>query len=212
MLLGIPVYVCATASVPVAAALIAKGVSPGAALVFLMTGPATNAAAISTIWKIMGRRTALIYLLTVAAAALAAGLFLDHIFRLQGTTAVTRMPAMLPGYIKAAGALILLAVLARGIWWPDRRPVHNGVSAKEGPTVILTISGMTCEHCAHSIHRALSESAGVSWADVDLKRGLARVAGDHLDRDVLKQKVEQLGYTVESIEKQEAKPKEEERR
>jgi len=49
MAFGIPVYVCATASVPIAAALIAKGASPGAAIVFLMTGPATNAAAIATI-------------------------------------------------------------------------------------------------------------------------------------------------------------------
>ena len=60
MLLGIPVYVCATASVPVAAALIVAGVSPGAALAFLMTGPATNAAAITTVWRIMGKRTAII--------------------------------------------------------------------------------------------------------------------------------------------------------
>jgi uncharacterized membrane protein YraQ (UPF0718 family)/copper chaperone CopZ len=203
MLLGIPVYVCATASVPVAAALIAKGVSPGAVLVFLMTGPATNAAAISTIWKIMGRRTALIYLLTVAISALAAGFFLDYIFELQGTETVTRMPVMLPGYIKTVGALILLALLARGIWWPDRRAGQNAVSAKKGPTITLTISGMTCDHCARSVHRALSETDGVKWAEVDLKRGLARVAGDHLDTDVLRQKVEQLGYSLESIEKQE---------
>jgi uncharacterized membrane protein YraQ (UPF0718 family) len=77
MLFGIPLYVCATASVPIAAALIAKGVDPGAALVFLMTGPATNAAGIAAVWKMMGRRTALIYLGTVAGTALAAGLVLD---------------------------------------------------------------------------------------------------------------------------------------
>jgi len=54
LLLSIPMYVCATGSVPVAAALIAAGFSPGAALVFLVAGPATNAAAITTIWKILG--------------------------------------------------------------------------------------------------------------------------------------------------------------
>ncbi|HOF19308.1 MAG TPA: permease, partial [Phycisphaerae bacterium] len=73
MLAGIPVYVCATASVPIAFALIGTGVSPGAAFAFLMTGPATNAATIATIWKVMGRRTALLYLLTMAGAALAGG-------------------------------------------------------------------------------------------------------------------------------------------
>ncbi len=77
MAFGIPLYVCATASVPIAAALIAKGVDPGVALVFLMTGPATNAAGIAAVWKMMGRRTALIYLGTTAGTALAAGFALD---------------------------------------------------------------------------------------------------------------------------------------
>ena len=79
MLVGLPLYVCATASVPIAAAMMHMGVSPGAALVFLMTGPATNAAAVLTIRKVMGRRTAVIYLATVAVSALAAGLLLNWI-------------------------------------------------------------------------------------------------------------------------------------
>ena len=60
----------------IAAALILKGISPGAALVFLMTGPATNAATFTTIWKVLGSTTAVIYLATVAGCALAAALFL----------------------------------------------------------------------------------------------------------------------------------------
>lgn len=79
MLLGIPLYVCATASVPVAAAFIAKGISPGAALVFLMTGPATNAATITTFWKIMGRWSTIIYLFSIAVSALASGFLLDQL-------------------------------------------------------------------------------------------------------------------------------------
>ncbi|MHC4591996.1 MAG: permease [Planctomycetota bacterium] len=77
MVVGMPIYVCATASVPVAAALMAKGISPGAALVFLMTGPATNAATIGTVWKLLGKRSAVAYLATVALTALASGLVLD---------------------------------------------------------------------------------------------------------------------------------------
>ena len=79
MLFGIPLYVCATASVPIAAVLIAKGVSPGAAFVFLMTGPATNAAAIAIVWNLIGRRSTLIYLGTLMVSALAFGLILDSI-------------------------------------------------------------------------------------------------------------------------------------
>ena len=74
---GVPVYVCATASVPIAAGFLHMGASPGAALAFLISGPATNAAALSAMWKVLGRKTTFLYLLTVAASAIAFGLLLD---------------------------------------------------------------------------------------------------------------------------------------
>jgi uncharacterized membrane protein YraQ (UPF0718 family) len=77
MVLGVPVYVCATASVPIAAGLIHMGASPGAALAFLIAGPATNAAGFSAIWKVLGGRSAMLYLATVALSALGFGLLLD---------------------------------------------------------------------------------------------------------------------------------------
>jgi len=104
MFLGIPVYVCATASVPIAAALILKGLTPGAALVFLMTGPATNAATFVTIWKALGRRTAMLYL--------AAGIVLDYIVGAGEFEAVTKSAWMLPPLAKHISAIILIAVLA----------------------------------------------------------------------------------------------------
>ena len=115
MLLGIPVYVCATASVPVAAALIMKGLSPGAALVFLMTGPATNAASFATIWKTMGRRTALTYIATVAACALVSGILLDYFAAGFDFAVVARPGWMLPSAVKYVAAVVLLAVLGYAI-------------------------------------------------------------------------------------------------
>ena len=112
MILGVPVYVCATASVPIAAAMIGKGVSPGAALVFLMTGPATNAAAIATIWKVMGRRTAFIYLAVVAVSALVSGIALDYLFSVTSATPEHLHSSLLPQTAKNISAVILLAVLA----------------------------------------------------------------------------------------------------
>jgi len=112
MFLGIPVYVCATASVPIAAVLIMKGLSPGAALVFLMTGPATNAASLATIWKTLGRKTALAYLATVAVCALAAGLLLDHLTAGLDFDLTVGHSRMLPGAVKQVSAIVLLAVLA----------------------------------------------------------------------------------------------------
>lgn len=77
VVVGIPLYLCASASTPVAAALIAKGLSPGAALVFLLVGPATNAATITVIGKLAGKRRLVIYLGSIAVVSVAAGLLLD---------------------------------------------------------------------------------------------------------------------------------------
>jgi len=115
MFLGIPVYVCATASVPVAAVLILKGLTPGAALVFLMTGPATNAASFVTIWKVLGRRTAITYLATVALCAFAGGILLDYIAAGLEFQVVSKPAWMLPSLIKQISAVLLLAVLAYAI-------------------------------------------------------------------------------------------------
>lgn len=111
MFLGIPVYVCATASVPVAAALIMKGLTPGAALVFLMTGPATNAASFATIWKALGKTTAILYFATVAGCALMSGILLDYAAAGIDFEVAARPHWMLPDVVKSISALILFAVL-----------------------------------------------------------------------------------------------------
>ena len=77
MVIGIPIYACSAGSVPIAFALLGLGVSPGAVLVFLVTGPATNAATITTLWRLLGRKPTLIYLFSIAVSALVAGILLD---------------------------------------------------------------------------------------------------------------------------------------
>jgi len=121
MAVGIPIYVCASASVPVAAALILKGLSPGAALVFLMTGPATNAAGLTTIWNTLGRRTALLYLLTVAGCALGAGLLLDALVFNTEIKVVTHAHQMIPPLVQTIAAFILLALVGYGFYTRLRR-------------------------------------------------------------------------------------------
>ncbi|MBT3193337.1 MAG: SO_0444 family Cu/Zn efflux transporter [Verrucomicrobia bacterium] len=123
MLLGIPVYVCATASVPIAAVLIAKGVSPGAAMVFLMTGPATNAASIAAVWKVMGRGTASVYLATTATTALASGLLLDHVLRITNTTIDCHASDALPAWLRSALAVVLILVLVTPTLFQHRKTV-----------------------------------------------------------------------------------------
>ena len=75
--ISIPLYVCATASIPIAVALMAKGISPGAAFVFLMAGPATNASSIAVIKNILGKQTLYYYLMLIGVTAIVFGIFLD---------------------------------------------------------------------------------------------------------------------------------------
>jgi hypothetical protein len=130
MLLGIPVYVCATASVPVAAALIAKGVTPGAAMVFLMTGPATNAASFFTIWKVLGPRTAVIYLVTVAGCSLAAGLFLDYVIAATPQAVLAHRHEMIPSSVGLICTIILLGILGFATFRSKRSEKEKSAEAK----------------------------------------------------------------------------------
>jgi uncharacterized membrane protein YraQ (UPF0718 family) len=77
--IGLPMYICASSSTPVAAALVAKGLSPGAAIVLLMAGPATNAATMAWAARDLGRRALVIYLVAIGACALGAGYLIDAV-------------------------------------------------------------------------------------------------------------------------------------
>ena len=116
MAASVPLYVCATASVPIAAVMIHAGVSYGAALAFLIAGPATNAATITTVWKLLGRRTALVYLGTVATSAIGSGLlfdlFGDVLAQFFDMTVSLRKHDHEAGWTIHLGAVSLLAVFA----------------------------------------------------------------------------------------------------
>ncbi len=108
---GIPIYICATGSIPLAAGLILAGVSPGAAFALLMTGPATNAATVGTVWKVMGGRTCLVYLGSMILCAFFSGLLLDRLVppgRIRAFVAGGSGPG-LAAHLSAAALLALLA-------------------------------------------------------------------------------------------------------
>ncbi len=194
MAMGIPIYVCATASVPIAAALMAKGVSPGAALVFLMTGPATNAATVAVVSKVMGKRTAAIYLGTVAGTSLALGALLDLVYKRAGAAPPPHIHDMAPSLPQTAAAVVLLAVLAVALFWRPKAPDTKSAGAEAPEAIELAIRGMNCTHCVEAVARALRECPGVASAEVDLKSGRATVRGSGLDHAALRKAVEAAGY------------------
>ena len=194
MALGVPMYVCATASIPVAATMVAKGVSPGAALVFLMTGPATNAATIGVLWRALGKRAAMIYVGVVAVSALASGLLLDGLSAGSGLGqgGASNMQ-MLPPWLRLASALLLIGLIVL----PRFIPKQTSCQLKEGENELeLEVSGMTCQHCAESARKASMACSGVTQAQVDLQAGKVRVCGTALNEDDIRSALAGAGFAA----------------
>lgn len=115
LLIGLPMYICATASTPIAAAMILKGVSPGTALVFLLSGPATNVAALAVLLRILGKKGVAIYLVSISLLSVLCGLILDALYLRLGLSAaatIGQVTEALPRWLMISGAVVLLALSA----------------------------------------------------------------------------------------------------
>ena len=137
LVIGIPLYICATSSTPIAAALILKGVSPGAALVFLLVGPATNLASLSVLVGFLGKRATALYLAVIASMSVLAGLFLDRIYGLAGISpqaVIGQAGEVIPGWLQFAGAVVLLILSIRPLTTMVKRWIHKLGVARKAPT------------------------------------------------------------------------------
>ncbi|MFH1114239.1 MAG: SO_0444 family Cu/Zn efflux transporter [Pseudomonadota bacterium] len=114
---SLPMYVCATMSTPIAAALVVKGLSPGAALVFLVAGPATNVATITMVGGMLGRRTLGIYLVSIVICTLLMAFLTDAAYTAMGISAKaqagTAAREFIPYWLELAAALVLALLIAR---------------------------------------------------------------------------------------------------
>jgi uncharacterized membrane protein YraQ (UPF0718 family) len=120
-----PLYVCATASTPIAAVLILKGVSPGAALVFLIAGPATNIASLTVLTGVLGKRATAIYLTTIAISAVFFGFVIDQIYESFGLSAQVMMgqsSEIMPMWAGLIGTLIIIFI--------SIKPVFQAIKAR----------------------------------------------------------------------------------
>jgi copper chaperone CopZ len=218
MAIGVPLDVCATASTPIALSLIVAGLSPGAALAFLISGPATNSAALITLWKVLGRRTTVVYLVTVAIGAVGIGLLVDGIIASgvvpasalidTGRAAVTGHVHHATGgfgwWLRQVSAVALLLVVANALRPRTRETIEarpGEDTSTERPSVVeMRVKGMRCNGCVQSLTRALAGVAGVSDVVVRLEDGTARVTGRGMARDQLLEAVTSLGFEVTNPE------------
>ncbi|MGD8452639.1 MAG: SO_0444 family Cu/Zn efflux transporter [Phycisphaerae bacterium] len=142
LVIGLPLYVCATASTPLAAALIAKGLSPGAALVFLLVGPATNVATMLIMGRDLGRRSLVIYLLSIGVVALAFGVATNRLWgALPVGSGLPEHNHAVPTAVAWTGALLLIVLMLNGLRlrWLRRPAMHaEGTPAQAAPSCCKT--------------------------------------------------------------------------
>ncbi|GFD90765.1 hypothetical protein KUL152_29910 [Tenacibaculum sp. KUL152] len=135
--IGIPMYICATASTPLAVGFLAAGLSPGAVLVFLMAGPATNVSTMGMIKQEMGSRTLMLYLFSVMSASIGFGYGLNYMVNAFSLSHLINTQSHLHEHgrnvqaLYAVCAIVLAALMARLGWkkWRQAREQKHAQSA-----------------------------------------------------------------------------------
>jgi uncharacterized membrane protein YraQ (UPF0718 family)/copper chaperone CopZ len=208
LVVSIPVYICATASVPVAAVLMLKGLSPGAALVLLMAGPATNAATITMIGKVLGRKSLIGYLGAIITGALLAGMMIDYLLP-SGWFIVSQHfghmahdHSMLPAWLKIGSAITLTGLIINGyvqkyINARKMSTVNNATGGFSAENIItIWVGGMTCNHCKANVENSIKSAEGVEEVSVDLTTGKVNITGKSVDLEKIKSGIENIGYVI----------------
>jgi len=192
--IAVPLYVCATGSIPIAAALMAKGVSAGASLVFLVAGPATNAITIGIVAKLLGKKSLIIYLLTIMAGSVLLGLAMDwasaspavpiHFHHIHADSGIRWWEWVFAALL---GLLLINALVVE--------PLARRILVKKAkPDVVLRVPDMTCEHCVRTLESCVSGVEGVEKVWVSLDGKTVSVKGG--DRESIKRAIEEAGYSV----------------
>ena len=202
LLFGIPLYVCSTASIPIALSLIVKGISPGAALVFLVSGPATNIATIAIMTKVLGKKSTVIYIISVAVGAVVAGVLLNMFdFHLPAVDMIRAGEKMEASLIQEASAVIMFALIAYSVLKTLIEKL--GLKRKKiCSDLVIEVKDMTCSHCLESVKKALAGIKSINEFDVNLKSGLVKICTEHPEKiyPEIEDAIKAAGHDCELVE------------
>ena len=188
--IAVPMYICSTGSIPVAAALMMKGLSPGAALVMLMAGPAVNLASILVVHKAMGRRFTWIYLTTIVGFAVLFGLILNATgldFSLASHDACCMSVSALPSPFKLVCATVLTLLIIFALMMK----LFSKFTTKKS---VYRVEDMHCSHCEAAVVRAVEDLPGVEKAKASASANTLTIKGPATE-DAIRKAVEGVGYT-----------------
>jgi len=206
---SVPLYVCATGSVPIAAVLMAKGISAGAAFVFLMAGPATNIATITVIGKVMGRKTLATYLFSIISGALVAGVAINAFLPAEWFTPLCldhlghagHESHLLPYWLKLTSTIVLILLIINGYIQKHRNGEHNHDALIAENNALnfkkVKVSGMTCNHCKANVETNVAKIEGITTVNANFTTSEVYIYGNKIELMQVKKTVEDLGYSYE---------------
>jgi copper chaperone CopZ len=209
LVVSVPLYICATGSIPIAAVLLMKGLSPGAALVLLMAGPATNIATMAVIGNSLGRRTLWVYMASIVGGALFFGILVNELIPREWITGA--IPSIMHGeghvhpvgwFQWAASAILGLMVLngyVQKILSRNERRKEDQLKSERMKSNIHTfrVEGMTCAHCKANVEKGLRDLPLVTEVLADPGKDLVTVEAGSLKEESVRSTVEKLGYTFQ---------------
>jgi len=201
---SVPLYICATGSIPIAAVLLMKGLAPGAALVLLMAGPATNIATMAVIGNTLGKKSLWVYLGSIIGGALFFGIlvneFLPREWFTQALSSVTHQHEHGTGWFKWASSALLVLLILNGYILKLFSSQKEGRSDREKADNMKTniqkyrVEGMTCDHCKATVEKGLMELQGVSEVLADRNNSQVNIQAETLTEKEVQEAVEKLGY------------------
>lgn len=207
LILSIPMYLCATGSIPIAVALMLKGLSPGCALVLLLAGPASNMASILVIKNVLGKRALFIYLLSIVIGTIVFGLGIDYLLPREWFTenlvSLEECCHAHSQWFPTICTLILALLLFHALFINKLNKKcqcqdHSCCNSSAQKCVRrLSVRGMHCNHCAANVQKALSSVNGITHADVSLELSHAEVSGEGYNPEEVIQAVKSLGFDAE---------------
>ena len=201
LFVSLPMYICATASIPLAFIFLEKGFSLGAILVFLMAGPATNITTITVTLKILGKRSTVIYLSTIILISLISGYVLDLIlikdyFENQSTHLHEHHGVLT--YV-CSGLLFLIILNSIRIKYflnNENLTISNASFENQKQSFQMYIEGMTCSHCVESVKKSLLNLKGINKVQINLNSWKVEVLGESFDKELIEKNILALGYTI----------------
>lgn len=202
VLIAVPMYICATGSIPIAMSLMLKGLSPGVAFVMLMAGPAANFASILILDKTQGRKATAIYVASVIITAIAFGLVIDFLlpsswFKIYVATD-SHNAHIHTGWFETACSITLGALLLFSFTKKFISKLKFKNISQNDMTKTYKIQGMNCNHCKASVEKAIAGVQGIDSVEVDLSSGVAKVSGD-VEDDKITEAVRLAGFEIAAV-------------